>query len=150
MRAIISGIIALMFLISCRVTVISHEEELAAKSAIDFAKVALIRQDIQHSYSLLSDNAKKTTSFENYSQILSKIHLSSYPISLTAEEYEPIPGQEGMNVFLYGENGSEKFFYRLIMEGTARKGYKVSGIYRGNGPYPPSNLRKKLKIAYST
>jgi hypothetical protein len=73
-----------------------------------------------------------------------------YPISLTAEEFEPMPGQKGMNIFLYGENESEKFFYRLTMEGTTGMGYEVSGIYRGSGPYPPSKSRQRLKAAYST
>ena len=150
MRRIISAISAFVFLISCNVTVISHDEDMAAKSAIEYARVALVKQDIQNSYSLLSDSVKKTVSFEKHFQVLSNIHPFLYPISLAAEEYEPIPGQKGMNIFLYGENGSEKFFYRVIMEGTARTGYKASGIYRGNGPFPPSKLRKKLMIAYST
>jgi hypothetical protein len=127
MKKIISATFTLVFLTSCTVTVISHDEDMAAKSAIEYARVALVKQDIQNSYSLISDNAKKTVSFENYSQVLSKIHTSLYPISLTAEEYEPIPGKKGMDIFLYGENGSEKFYYRVIMEGTAQAGYKVYG-----------------------
>jgi hypothetical protein len=150
MRKIISATFALVFLISCTITAIYHDEDMAAKSAIEFAGLAFVKQDIQKSYTLISDNAKTTVSLEKHSQALSKMHPSLHPISLTAEEYEPILGKKGMNVFLYGENGSEKFFYRLIMEGTAQTGYKVFGIYRGNGPYPPSKLRKKLKTTYST
>ncbi|MBM3212679.1 hypothetical protein FJZ33_10690 [Candidatus Poribacteria bacterium] len=150
MRKILFATFALASLIGCTATVISHDEDMAAKSAIAFSKVALVQHDIQNGYSLLSDNAKKTISFEKYSQVLSQMHPSLYPLSLTAEEFEPMPGQKGMNIFLYGENGSEKFFYRCTMEGTAGTGYKVSGIYRGNGPYPPSKLRQKLKTAYST
>jgi hypothetical protein len=32
----------------------------------------------------------------------------------------------------------------LTMEGTAASGYKVSSLARGDGPYPPSNRKKKL------
>lgn len=150
MRKIMLGTSALLFLMSCTAKVISHDEDMAAKSAIEFSKVALVQHDIQNGYSLLSENAKKRISFEKYSQVFSQMHPSLYPISLTAEEFEPMPGQKGMNIFLYGENGSEKFFYRLTMEGTTGTGYKVSGIYRGSGPYPPSKLRQTLKTAYST
>lgn len=142
--------LALVSLISCTATLLSHDVDMAARSAVEFSKVALVQRDIQKGYFLLSDNAKKNISFENFSQVISQMHPSLYPLSLTAEEFEPIPGQKGMNIFLYGENGSEKFFYRLIMEGTAETGYKVSGILRGNGPYPSSTLRQKLKTAYST
>ena len=142
--------LALVFLISCTTTIISHDVDMAAKSAIEFSKVALIKHDIQNSYTLLSDNMKKTIPLEKYSQVISQIHPSLFPLSLTAEEFEPIPGQKGMNIFLHGENGPEKFYYRFVMEGTAETGYRVSGIFRGNGPAPPSKLRQKLKSAYST
>ncbi len=150
MRRTMSGTLACAILMSCTATVISHDEDMAAIRAIEFSRVALIQHDIQNGYSLLSDNARKTISFEEYSKAFSQMHPSLYPLSLTAEEFEPMPGQKSMNIFLYGENGSEKFFYRVTMEGIARTGYKVFRIYRGNGPYPPSKLRQKLKTTYST
>jgi hypothetical protein len=150
MREIMAGAFALVFLMSCTATAISHDEDMAAKSAVEFAKVALIEHDIQSSYSLLSENAKKMISFEKYSQAIAQTHPSLYPKSLTADEFEPMPGQKSMYIFLHGENGSEKFYYRFTMEGTARTGYKVLGIYRGDGPYPPSRRRQKLKTPYST
>jgi hypothetical protein len=150
MKRNIFAILILMFLISCSATIISHDEDMAAKSAIDFAKVAIVQHDISKGYAMLSDNFKKTITIDKYTQVMSQIHPSLYPLSLTAVEFEPIPGQKGMNIFLYGENGPEKFYYRLVMEGTAATGYRVLGIYRGNGPAPPSKLRQKLKSAYST
>jgi len=150
MKTIISITLALAFVISCTASVIHHDEDMAAKTAIEFSKVAIVQHNIQNGYSLMSDNAKKTVSLEQYSQVFSQMHPSLYPLFLTAKEFEPMPGQKGMNIFLYGENGSERFFYRLTMEGTKETGYKVSGIYRGSGPYPPSKLRQTLKTAYTT
>jgi hypothetical protein len=149
MRRIMATAFALVFLMSCTVTAISHDEEMAARSAIEFAKVALIEHDIQNGYSLLSKSAKKRISLEKYSQALAQTHPSSYPRSLTADEFEPMPGQKSMYIFVHGENGSEKFYYRFTMEGTASTGYKVLGIYRGDGPYPPSKRIQKLKTPYS-
>jgi hypothetical protein len=53
MRKIMLGTLALFFLMSCTATVISHDEDTAAKSAIEFSKVALVQHDIQNGYSLL-------------------------------------------------------------------------------------------------
>ena len=55
---------------------------------------------------------------------------------ITATDYSPLPSQEAMNIQLYGESGSELFYYRMVMVGTADKGYKVDGMFRGNGPFP--------------
>jgi hypothetical protein len=150
MRKILATAFALVFLMSCTMTPISHDEEMAAKSAVEFAKVALIEHDSQNGYSLLSESAKKAISFEKYSQALAQVHPSSYPKSLTADEFEPMPGQKSIYIYVHGENGSEKFYYRFTMEGTARTGYKVLGIYRGDGPYSPSKRIQKLKTPYST
>ena len=49
-----------------------------------------------------------------------------------------------MNIFLSGVAGKERFYYRLVMEGTKETDYAVDGIWRSDGPYPPSNLRKRL------
>jgi hypothetical protein len=149
MKKIIVCITVIVFFTNCSGSVIGHDEDMAAKSAIQFAKIAIVQHDIQNGYSLLSENAKKTITLEKYSEVFSQMHPASYPLSLTADEFEPIPGQKGINIFLHGESGAEQFYYRLTMEGTAGNGYKVSGLYRGNGPYPPSKLRQKLKTAYS-
>ncbi len=65
-------------------------------------------------------------------------------------EFEPIPGQEGMNIYLTGENGAEKFYYRIPMKGSEGKGYKAAGVFRGQGPYAPSELRQPLQVKRST
>ncbi len=137
-------IIAIALLTNCKFYYISHNQHKAAKSAMEFAEMALIQRDFHKGYSLLSDNFKQAYSFEKFSQLITELHPSLYPLSVTAEEYEPIFGQKAMNIFLYGENGSKKFYYRFVMEGTKLMGYQVAGIFRANGPYPPSKIRQKL------
>jgi hypothetical protein len=144
------AIAGISILANCSGSIISHDEDMAAKSAIQFARVAFVQHDVQNGYFLLSENAKKSIPIEKYSEVLSQMHPVSYPLSLTADEFEPIPGQKGMNILLHGANGAEQFYYRLTMEGTAGTGYKVAGFFRGNGPYPGSKLKQKLKTAYST
>jgi len=49
------------------------------------------------------------------------MHLTVYLLTVRATEYEPIPRQEAVNIFLTGTNKNEKFYYRLTMEGTTEK-----------------------------
>jgi len=92
MRKIVLVTLVLLFLVSC-VIVIRHDQDMAAKSAIEFAKVALVQHDIQNGYFLLSDNLKKEISLEEYSQVISQMHPSSYPIWLTVKNMNPYQGK---------------------------------------------------------
>jgi hypothetical protein len=127
------------------VSVLTHDEDQAAVGAEEFAKVAFVQHDYQKAYSYLWDETKKHLSLEQVTEIIKTTHTSGYPSQVFAAEFEPMPGQTAMNIFLRGKNEKEEFFYRLVMEGTKEKGYKVSGFYRGSGPYPPSKLRMALK-----
>ena len=53
-------------------------------------------------------------------------------------------GQKGMNIYLFGQTRNETFYYRFFMEGTKETDYTVGGLWRNEGPYPPSNMRKRL------
>lgn len=61
---------------------------------------------------------KKQFSLEQFKDLLTKIHPSKYPDAVNATDYEPLPGQRGMNVFLFEQSGAERFYYRFYMEGT--------------------------------
>jgi len=83
-------------------------------------------------------------SFEQFTDLISKIHPSTYPSSVQAAEYEPLMGQRGMNIYLVGKNNNEQFYYRFFMEGMKETDYTVGGIWRGKEPYPPTNMKKRL------
>ncbi len=142
MKKFFSILTVLLFLVGC-ISVITHDEKKAAVAAEEFARIALVKQNLSEAYDLLSPVGKPT--FGQFQDVLTKMHPSAFPLTLRATEFEPIPGQNGINIFLLGEHGSEIFYYRLLMAGTAALGYKVSGIWRGNGPYPASKLRQELK-----
>ncbi len=144
MTRAIAGTIAVAALAGCNV--LSHDPEAAARRAAEFAVVAFVQNDANGSFALLADDMKKATSPEAYRRALSQMHPALHPLSVTATEFEPIPGQKGMSIFLRGENASESFFYRLAMQGTSDTGYRVAGLFRGSGPYPPSPMRKKLAV----
>ena len=148
MRYLLGIILTSCALISCSSMIISHDEDLAASRAVEFIETAFIKKDLDKGYTLLSANSKRYINFEQFKEMRNKMHPTSFPANVHATDFEPIPGQKGMNIFLTGANGSDSFYYRLGMEGTAQTGYMVSGVYRGNGPYPPSNLWQKLKTPH--
>ena len=150
MRKQVLFAVAMVFLCGCAANVIHHSEQSAAQSAVQFVKQAFVQRDISGSYLLLSENFRAHYSAEQYNRLVIQLHPSSYPSWVAAEEFEPLAGQQAMNVFLHGANGEEEFFYRFAMEGTAETGYKVAGVFRGNGPYPSSQLRRKLEARYSS
>jgi hypothetical protein len=138
----------LMFL-SCAVNVIYHDENKAAAQAVQFVKAAFVQQDSQSAYALLATRTKPYYPVEKLSEWIKKLHPSEYPRVVVAREFEPMPGQRSMNIYLYGESENEMFYYRLIMDGTAPTGYRVSGFARANGPYP-SKLKCPLSEEIST
>jgi hypothetical protein len=123
---------------------IKHDELSAGKRAEEFAQVVFVQQDIENGYSLLADGAKRYVSREQFKAVLSKLHPRAFPQTVTASEYEPMPGEKAIYVFLTGENSGEHFYYRLTLEGTATTGYKVLRLDRAGQPYPPSNEKKRL------
>ena len=118
------------------------ERNMAFNCALNFAEVAFFQQNYRKAYLLISEDCKKT--FEEFCSGIDNLHPKGFPIAVRATEYEPIPGQEKINIFLYGKNSDEEFYYRLVMQGACETSYKVFFLERAPGPYPPSKLRERL------
>jgi hypothetical protein len=131
-----------MILMSCQESV-KHDETLAGKRAVEFAQVAFVKQDVEKAYALLSDGAKSYVPLEKFKETLSRMHPSLHPASLTATEYEPMPGEKAIYIYITGETSGEQLQYTLTMLGTAATDYKVSRFIRGNSSYLPSTAEKK-------
>jgi lactam utilization protein B len=127
-------------LTSC-MSVISHDEKAAAKAATEFAQTAFIARDYSKAHGLLATRSQSDIPIDKLTDAITKMHPKSYPSKVTATEYEPLPGQRGMNIYVKGDGDGEDFFYRLVMEGDATAGYRVTGLFRGNGPNPSTNKR---------
>jgi len=130
-------------LMSCMET-INHDPSSAAKKAEEFAQVAFVKQDVENGYGLLADGTKRYVSQEQFKAVLSKLHPKGFPKTVTALEYEPMPGEKAIFIFLTGESSGEHFYYRLTMEGTATTNYKVLRLDRASQPYPSSSDKKRL------
>ena len=122
---------------------IKHDEVLAGKRAVEFAQVAFVKQDIEKGYALLSGAAKRYVSLEKFKETVFRLHPKGFPASVTATEYEPMPGEKAIYIYLVGENSGEQFQYTLTMEGSAGTDYKVTKITSGSSSYIPSTSERK-------
>jgi len=120
---------------------IVHNPKAAQKEATRFAQTAFVARDYATAHSLLSPAARQHIPKDKLSETIAAMHPKAFPSRVTATEYESVPGQRGMIIYLGGDGEDEDFYYRLLMEGDAPSGYRVSGLYRGNGPHPSTNKR---------
>jgi hypothetical protein len=137
----VSRMMVLLLLVMCgcfKVNKFSHSPAMAARQAQQFARKAFIERDLTTAYGLLAQNARSDVSYEQFRGEIVKMHPKQYPAFVKAVEYERIPGQKQMNIYLIGEAGDEKFYYRCVMEGTLESGYQVSAVWRNDSPYPPN------------
>lgn len=123
---------------------VDHDAGAAGKKAEEFAQIAFVKQDIETGYALLADGTKRYVSRDQFKAVVSKLHPQRFPKTVTALEYEPMPGEKAIFVFLTGDHSGEHFYYRLTMEGTASTGYKVLRLDRASQPYPPSDEKKRF------
>ena len=131
-----------MGLIAC-VPSIEHNPELAGKRAVEFAQVALVRRDSEKAYLLLADKTKGYVPLANFKETLARLYPAARPIRVKATEYEPMPGEKAIYIYIIAETAGEQLQYTLTMEGTAATDYKVSKITRGGSSYLPSTSGKK-------
>jgi hypothetical protein len=122
-----------------------HDAASASRKAEEFARVTFVRGDFENGYTLLADGTKRYVSLGQFKEVVSKLHPNAFPKTITAAEYEPMPGEKAIYIFLAGENAGARFYYRLTMEGTAATGYKVLRFDRSGAPPASSQDRQKLK-----
>jgi hypothetical protein len=62
---------------------------------------------------------------EKFKETMTRLHPRGFPTSVTAKEYQPMPGENALWIYLSGQNPEDQFNYRLTMEATASGDYKV-------------------------
>jgi hypothetical protein len=121
-----------------------HNEDLAARKALEFAHDAFIKQDMMAAYAHLTDKTRHYVSLEQMKAMVSEAHPKGYPNQVQAIEYEAIPSEpSAIYIFIVGQNPTEQFAYSLTMERTATSDYKVVLFGRGQD-FSKSPLRKSF------
>ena len=129
---------------SCTGRVLFHDEKSAAKSAEEFAKTTFVRRDYDRAFGMLPQTFQVKYGRDGFEKLVREMHFDAFPTEVASTEYEPIPGSNSITIFLVGERTGQKFYYRLLMSGSALTGYKIEGFFRRTIEYPQSKLRRKL------
>ncbi len=131
-------------LTSCGGHVLVHDPNAAAATAEAFARSAFVSKDMGAAYAMMTPRVREGIPQQTFSDAIGKMHPNGFADEVSAVEYEPIPGQAGMNIYLIGRNSSETFYYRMSMAGDKLTGYQVSSAGREKGAFPPSKRRRPL------
>ena len=126
----IAILIVLVVLAGC-VRSVKHDEALAGKRAIEFAQVAFVDQNFARAYELLSEGGKRHLSLDKFKETITRMHPQAFPTKVTALEYQPMPGENAIWIYLAGQNAEQQFQYRLTMETTENGDYKVLAFDSG-------------------
>jgi hypothetical protein len=126
-----------------------HDPDQAAVGAIIFAKEAFIDLNQPEAYGFLSEEVRQKTSYDQYIDLIARMHPEGFPKEVRATGYEPIPGGEAMFIWLYGEGDGEQFHYRVTMRGKAPAGYEVAEVIRA-ARTPPQSSVAPLPLKRST
>jgi hypothetical protein len=110
---------------------IKHDENLAGRHAIEFAQAVLVNKNFAKGYELLADGGKRHIPAEKFIESMKRLHPRGFPTRVTAKEYEPMPGENAMWIYLVGQNSEDQFQYRVTMEATGNGDYKVLNIDNG-------------------
>jgi hypothetical protein len=151
LRADLPGLAAFLLLASCAGSV-KHDEMLAAKRAVEFAQFVFVNKTIEKGYELLSDSGKRRLSLDKFKETVTRMHPRTFPTKVTATEFQPMPGEQAIWIYLAGQNAEEQFQYRLTMEGTGNGDYKILTFDTGvvGRMFSPLSDRQPFKTTIST
>jgi hypothetical protein len=147
---LIIGLLTLV-LASCAGSV-KHDETLAARRAIEFAQLVFINKNFAKGYELLSEGGRRHLSLEKFKETLTRMHPRSFPTKVTATEFQPMPGEKAIWIYLAGQNAEEQFQYRLTMEATDNADYRVLTLDTGvvGRMFSPLSEKQPFKTTIST
>lgn len=110
---------------------ITHNEELAAKRAEEFADIALIRGNFDRAYMQMSSKARSYLPLENFKDAMTASHPDGFPKTIKATAVRPVKDAATIFVLLRGNDGTGKVFeYQVMLNGTEKSDYQVSTIKR--------------------
>jgi hypothetical protein len=129
-----------------------HDENLAAKRAIEFAQATLVDKNLDKGYQLLAAGGKRHISLDKFKETMTRLHPRGFPAKVTAKEYQPMPGEKALWIYLTGQNAEDQFQYRLIMQATDTGDYKVLTLDSGvvGRFFSPSSEKKPFAKPIST
>jgi hypothetical protein len=150
--ATLCGLIIFLFLIDGCAQSMKHDETAAARRAIEFAQAAFVDRKFDQAYELLSAAGKRHLSREKFKETVTRMHSRGFPTKVTAKEFQPMPGENAIWIYLVGQNSEDQFGYRLTMESDDHGDYKVLTFDSGvvGRMFSPLSEKQPFKSTFST
>ncbi len=138
----------MLFLAGCGVApqarVMNHSPSAAAAVAQRYVDLLIVQQDANAAYELVDADARSRVSSATLQESVAKAPGHGQVTSVRAVEYQPVPGQPAMDIFLTGSAGGSSFYYAVRVSGTMDEGYLVNDLWIEPEPFPASELRETL------
>ena len=149
LHALAACLLAVMWFTGCAES-IKQDENLAAQRAIEFARIVLVNKDFDQGYELLADGGKRHISSAKFKETMIRLHPRGFPTTVTAKEYQVMPGENALWIYLNGQN--PEMHYRLTMEATPSGDYKVLTIDSGavGRMFSSASDKNELSKVFST
>ena len=112
--------------------------------ALEFARIVLIDKNIEKGYALLAANGKRHVPIDKFKQTIEAMNARGFPSRVTAIDYEPMPGEQAIYIYLRGQAGDEAIQYRVTLEGSEADDYRVLKIDQGSAFPTLTNQKRKF------
>jgi hypothetical protein len=123
-----------------------HHPTRAASDANSFLKALYLDHNYEAAWDLGDDTLHKSASVETLERMSWWIEDNSGQLEeLKAESYTP-PSGDSIELFYVGRYEKGVLYHRLLLVGDASKGYRVSGVWFRDSPYPQLAPRHPFEI----
>lgn len=120
--------LAFLLPMSCSPYIRAHNPQKAAQKAAEYLKIALVKRNLDSSYTFLSPKSRQNQSLGAYVKLLRDSHKLIWPTKLQVTGYEPIDNFKFLLIYAYGQDDTATQYYRLLMDGSAVFGYSVATV----------------------
>jgi uncharacterized lipoprotein YajG len=138
-------IILIAFVLAgCSFKTTTQDPATAATAANIFMHAMYIEHDAQRALMLSNEQLRASATAENLTQLaaLSEQHCGVLK-QLEAESFVMAAG--GIEVFYVGQCEKRNLYHRVALAGDVKNGYRVSGVWFQDEPYPAHPLRRQFQ-----
>jgi hypothetical protein len=134
-----------LFLVGCSFQTVKHDPGTAVLAANVFLKAFYIEHNYEHALMLSDAELRRSANADDLGQMARRAEQICGSLKeLKAESYLMTPGKT-MELFYIGRYQRGTLYHRVVLVGDVSNGYRVSGIWFQDSPYPESKLRRPFQ-----
>jgi len=134
-----------LFLASCSLQSFKHNPTTAVMATNVFLRALYIEHNYEHALQLSDEALRKSATATNLAQMVTLAEKKCGVLKeLKADSYLMTPGST-MELFYDGRCDRGTLYHRLVLVGDVSNGYRVSGVWFQDSPYPDQALRRPFE-----